>query len=114
MTNSVDPDQRSSLIWVCTVCYGISVRKLRIITVNLKDFIRVIRGVHSNTYTVVMYFPISGKPMPTLVLLLFKSPYFKMLSLSSLETNERNFEEVPESKVAASPWHQEEEKKDDK
>ena len=36
MTNSVDPDQtssRSSLIWVCTVCPGISVRKLRIITV---------------------------------------------------------------------------------
>ena len=33
--NSVDPDQtaRSSLIWVCTVCPGISVRKLRIITV---------------------------------------------------------------------------------
>ena len=36
MANSVDPDQtapRSSLIWVCTVCPGISVRKLRIITV---------------------------------------------------------------------------------
>ena len=31
MANSVDPDQsapRSSLIWVCTVCPGISVRKL--------------------------------------------------------------------------------------
>ena len=33
MANSVDPDQ-CSLIWVCTVCPGISVRKLRIITVN--------------------------------------------------------------------------------
>ena len=36
MANSADPDQtapRSSLIWVCTVCPGISVRKLRIITV---------------------------------------------------------------------------------
>ena len=36
MANSVDPDQtapRSSLIWVCTVCPGLSVRKLRIITV---------------------------------------------------------------------------------
>ena len=35
MANSVDPDQtppRSSLIWVCTVCPGISVRKLRTIT----------------------------------------------------------------------------------
>ena len=31
MANSVDPD-RSSLIWVCTVCPGISVQKLRIIT----------------------------------------------------------------------------------
>ena len=27
MANSVDPDQTSSLIWVCTVCPGISVRK---------------------------------------------------------------------------------------
>ena len=37
MANSVDPDQtapsRSSLIWVCTVCPCLSVRKLRIITV---------------------------------------------------------------------------------
>ena len=43
MANSVDPDQtaplgavwRSSLIWVCAVCPGISVQKLRIITVLL-------------------------------------------------------------------------------
>ena len=36
IANSVGPDQtapRSSLIWVCTVCPGLSVRKLRIITV---------------------------------------------------------------------------------
>ena len=33
MADSVGPDQRSSLIWVCTVCPGISVRKLRIIMV---------------------------------------------------------------------------------
>ena len=36
MANSVDPDQTAplgSLIWVCTVCPGISGRKLRIITV---------------------------------------------------------------------------------
>ena len=33
MANSVDPDQRSSLIRVCIVCPSISVRKLRIITV---------------------------------------------------------------------------------
>ena len=32
IANSVDPDQ-SSLIWVCTVCPGLSVRNLRIITV---------------------------------------------------------------------------------
>ena len=31
--NSVDPDQRSSLIWDCTVCPGLIVRKLRKITV---------------------------------------------------------------------------------
>ena len=39
LANSVDPDQ-SSLIWVCTVCPGISVRKLRIITVFVKICIR--------------------------------------------------------------------------
>ena len=32
IANSVDPDQ-SSLIWGCTVCPGISVRKLKINTV---------------------------------------------------------------------------------
>ena len=36
MANSVDPDQTAPLIWVCTVCPGLSVRKLRIITVSLK------------------------------------------------------------------------------
>ena len=37
MANSVDPDQTArSLIWVCTVCPGISVRKLRIIRVMSK------------------------------------------------------------------------------
>ena len=37
IANSVDPDQtaRSSLIWVCTVCPDLSVRKLSIITVSL-------------------------------------------------------------------------------
>ena len=36
MANSVDSDQTAprSLIWVSTVCPGISVRKLRIITVK--------------------------------------------------------------------------------
>ena len=33
IANSVDPDQRSSLIWVCTVCPLLSVRKLRNSTV---------------------------------------------------------------------------------
>ena len=35
--NSVDPDQRSSLIWVCTVCPDLSVRKLRNITVTISQ-----------------------------------------------------------------------------
>ena len=34
MANSVDCSSRSSLIWVCTVCPGLSVQKLRIITVR--------------------------------------------------------------------------------
>ena len=33
MANNVDPESRSSLIWVCTVWPGLSVRKLRNITV---------------------------------------------------------------------------------
>ena len=38
MANSVDLDQTAPLIWVCTVCPGISVQKLRIITVgNIKS-----------------------------------------------------------------------------
>ena len=41
MANSVDPE-RSSLIWVCTVCLGISVRKLRIVTVNV--FLKLLMG----------------------------------------------------------------------
>ena len=32
VANSVDPDQTAPLIWVCTDCPSISVRKLRIIT----------------------------------------------------------------------------------
>ena len=35
MANNVDPDQTAPLIEVCTVCPGISVRKLRIITIPL-------------------------------------------------------------------------------
>ena len=41
IANSVDPDQTAPLglllIWVCTVCSGISVRKLRIITVVMQN-----------------------------------------------------------------------------
>ena len=47
MANSVDPDQtapRSSLIWVCTVCPAISVRKLGIIMVSTKWFQRLFYG----------------------------------------------------------------------
>ena len=46
MANSVNPDQtRSSLIWVCTVCPGIYVRKLRIITVaEFQDLIYSFHG----------------------------------------------------------------------
>ena len=35
MANSVDPDQTA--IWVCTVCPDIAVRKLRIITISVRD-----------------------------------------------------------------------------
>ena len=35
MANSVDPDQTAPLGAVCTVCPGLSVRKLRIITVEI-------------------------------------------------------------------------------
>ena len=38
MVNSVDPDQTAPLIWVCTVCSDLSVRKFRIITVNDVSF----------------------------------------------------------------------------
>ena len=34
IANSVDPDQIAPLIWVCTVCPALPVRKLRIITVR--------------------------------------------------------------------------------
>ena len=37
MANSVDPDQAASLIWVCTVCPDLSVRKLRKITVRFTE-----------------------------------------------------------------------------
>ena len=37
IANSVDPDQTAPLIQVCTVCPDLSVRKLRIITVNLDN-----------------------------------------------------------------------------
>ena len=56
MANSVDPDQtaplghsfRSSLIWVFSVCPGISVWKLRIITVHVSgdQFISSVRSLH--------------------------------------------------------------------
>ena len=35
MANTVDPDQTAPLIWVCTVCPGLSVQQLRIITVKV-------------------------------------------------------------------------------
>ena len=39
IANSVDPDQAApSLIWVCTVCPDLSVRKLRNITVEFDKF----------------------------------------------------------------------------
>ena len=37
MAISVDPDQTAPLIWVYTICPGLSVRKLRIIMVYKKD-----------------------------------------------------------------------------
>ena len=48
MANSADPDQtaprRSSLIWVCTVFPGMSVRKVKNITVMVFFFQGKIRG----------------------------------------------------------------------
>ena len=42
MANSVDPDRRSSLIWVCTVCPDMSVRKLIDSEINHKrHFIKI-------------------------------------------------------------------------
>ena len=38
IANSEDLDQRSSLIWVCTVCADLFVPKLRIITVIFSPF----------------------------------------------------------------------------
>ena len=48
IANSVDPDQTAPLIWVCTVCPGISVRKLRISTVMS---LSVMSLSHSLVYT---------------------------------------------------------------
>ena len=43
IANSVDPDQTASLIWVCTVCPDLSVRKLR------KIMVVVMLKVHDHT-----------------------------------------------------------------
>ena len=46
IANSVDPDQTApSLIWVCTVCPYLSVRKFRIIMVALFEVISDSVGV---------------------------------------------------------------------
>ena len=63
LANSVDPDQtapKSSLIWVCTVCSGISIRKLRIITVDcwlhtVKDRIFQVTHMKMLTHTCMLW-----------------------------------------------------------
>ena len=46
IANSIDPDQTApSLIWVCTVCPELSVRKFRIIMVALFEVISDSVGV---------------------------------------------------------------------
>ena len=53
MANSVDPDR--ALIWVCTVCPGISVRKRRIITVFASVNIGLARhNVQSSTLSFLL------------------------------------------------------------
>ena len=59
MANSVDSDQTaplgavySSLIWVCTVCPDLSVRKLRNITIHL--FHICLKGISNKTYIVLI------------------------------------------------------------
>ena len=50
IANSVDPDQTApvggSLIWVCTVCPDLSIRKVRIITV-----VQVFEAGTTSTFT---------------------------------------------------------------
>ena len=51
IANSVDPDQNapsSSLIWVCTVCPDLSVRKLRIIMVHLRMLLTMLTTAWQN------------------------------------------------------------------
>ena len=45
IANSVDPDQTA--LWVCTVCPGISVRKLRIITVRTTTVHNLLQSFHA-------------------------------------------------------------------
>ena len=61
MANSVDPDQaapqRSSLIWVYTVCLDVSVKKLRNITLNCSCMLlyhKIYTGKHQLAYEYCM------------------------------------------------------------
>ena len=52
MANSVDPDQTAPcLIWVCTVCPGISVRKLRIIMVFASEDKKALKRAVNSWFT---------------------------------------------------------------
>ena len=50
MANSVDPDQTAPLIWFCTVCPGISVRKLRIVMIVLLKMRHVMRVLFFSSF----------------------------------------------------------------
>ena len=84
MANSADPDQThlgavevSSLIWVYTVCPGISVRKLRTIAVNEKQngcsaVIVTLRNL--DFCETRAYLALGGIPYPCDTILCLKSP----------------------------------------
>ena len=58
IANSVDPDQTAPLIWVCTVCPDLSVRKLRIITVLIYVPVPVNFYYNNNLQTFVNTFSV--------------------------------------------------------
>ena len=65
IANSEDPDQTApigsltaligSLIWVCTVCSDLSVRKLRVITVKLYCYTIQFSSISKSNWNIICY-----------------------------------------------------------